>query len=386
MNANLGFLNAPQSTLPLLCAPRVQFGYGAVTHLGSQLQALGVQRPLFVTDPGVVKHGVFGKVTATLNAGDAAQTFERTPENPTVAGVEQALAQYRAARCDGIVAVGGGSVIDTAKALAVIATHPGALTDYLGKGDRVGPSAAPLVAVPTTAGTGSESSRGCGIHRDDRTAAQGISSAHIVPKVAICDPELTLTLPPHLTAGTGMDALSHCIEGYLSPAANPLIDAVALDGVSSVFQWVERAVRDGADREARWHLMMAALEGGLAIGKGLGPAHAIANAFGDQGLHHGMMVTIALPPVLELYERHVPGILEPLACAMGVKPGETAAAVERLNDALGVPRSLAALGYKPGSAATLVEQTLNSHFNATAPYRPSQAETEHLVERMLMRD
>ena len=178
---------------------------------------------------------------------------------------------------------------------------------------------APLIAIPTTAGTGSEASRGAGIHADAASRGSGLNGYHIVPKVAICDPELTLTLPARLTAGTGMDALSHCVEGYLATPLNPPTDAIALDGVTRVFGHIERAVSHGDDRDARWQLMMAALEGGMSLGKGLGAGHALANTFGDRGFHHGTLVTLALPTVLRLLERHVPEKIAALAAAMGAR-------------------------------------------------------------------
>ena len=306
---------------PLLQYPRVYFDFGAVEALADELGVLGIARPLLVTDRGLLRCGIASRVREAIPASRAAVVFSEVPENPTVGCVDRAFALYRGEACDGVVALGGGSVIDAAKAVALLAGHPGPLANYLGRPDSITHAVAPLIAVPTTAGTGSEASRGAGIHADATSRATGLNSHYIVPRVAICDPELTLSLPPRLTAGTGMDALTHCVEGFLTTTVNPPAKAMALDGIRHVVGHVERAVSDGMDREARWHMMMAALEGGISIHMGLGPAHAIANASGDQGLHHGMMVTIAMPTVMRLMENHVPEPMRAVAEALGGKPG-----------------------------------------------------------------
>jgi 4-hydroxybutyrate dehydrogenase len=367
--------------IPMLQFPRVHLEFGAVNALAEELATLKIARPLFVTDRGLVACGVFARVQAALPATNAAAIFDDVPENPTVAGVESAIAIYRAQGCDGVVAVGGGSVIDTAKAVAVLALHPSVVTDYMGHPERITASVAPLIAIPTTAGTGSEASRGAGIHPDAHSRGSGLSSHHIVPKVAICDPDLTLTLPPHLTAGTGMDALSHCVEGFLSTAINPPVDAVALDGVRRVCAYIERAVKDGKDREARYQLMMAALEGGMSIAKGLGAGHALANTFGDRGLHHGTLVTLSLPTVLRLLQRHVPEKLGVLAETMGAR--NAADAIEAMNARVGLPANLRALGYPDADLDELATDAVQSWFNARSPYRPTQPEFKTMIRTIL---
>ena len=368
---------------PLLQFPRVHFDYGAVDALADELAALGITRPLFITDQGLVRCGVFAQARRALPAGNDVALFDAVPENPTIAGVERAIAIYRAEGCNGVVAVGGGSVIDTGKAVAVLAGHPGSITDYLGQPERITASVAPLIAIPTTAGTGSEASRGAGIHPDATTRATGLNSHHIVPKVALCDPELTLSLPPALTAGTGMDALSHCIEGFLTVTVNPPADAIALDGVERVFAFIERAVRDGSDREARWNLMMGGLEGGMSIHMGLGPAHAIANTCGDRGLHHGTLVTLALPAVLRLLASHVPDKMARLARAMALAPGTSPAdAIEAMNARLGLPASLRAMGYGDADLDEMAEDAARSHFNTRSPHRPSRAEFRAMLDQI----
>jgi len=364
--------------------PRVHFDFGAVKALPTELAAFGITRPLVLTDRGLVKAGVLARLADTVAGKNDVIIFDEVPENPTIAGVERAIALYRSEGCDGVVALGGGSVIDTAKALAVLAGHPGPITDYLGHPERITHNVAPLIAVPTTAGTGSEASRGAGIHADAKSRATGLNSHYIVPRVAICDPDLTVSLPPHLTAGTGMDALSHCIEGFLTTTDNPAGKAMALDGMRHVVAHIERAVRDGRDREARKGMMMAALEGGMAIHMGLGPGHAIANATGDQGLHHGMMVTIALPTVMRVMEKHAAEKMRAVAEAVAAKPSQSAAdVVEELNARVGLPPNLRALGYQDADLDDMAQDAAKSHFLGRSPYRPSVAEFEAMLRTII---
>jgi 4-hydroxybutyrate dehydrogenase len=365
-----------------LVYPRVQFDFGAIKLLRQELEILGIKRPLFITDKGVVQAGVFASVQRAMGAGNDLAVFDETPENPTFAGVERAAEAYRAGSCDGVVAVGGGSVIDTSKAVAVLATHAGKITDYMGRPDKIRADTAPLVAIPTTAGTGSEASRGAGLHADAKSRGHGINSPFIVPKVAICDPELTYSLPPRLTAGTGMDALGHAVENFFAKGGNPVGDAIALDASTRVFTYIERATANGEDKDARWHMMMAALQA-MMCGKGLGPVHALANTFGDQGLHHGAMVTIAMPAVLRHYEARYPEKTRALANALGLASGTPADAVAAMNERLRIPPSIRKLGYRGGDPAELAEDSHKSFFNATAPHHPTIEEYRALVEETL---
>ncbi len=181
-----------------------------------------------------------------------------------------------------------------------------------------------------------------------------------------------------------MDALGHCIEGFLSPAVNPPVDAIALDGIGRVVRHIERAVADGSDREARWHMAMAALEGGMAISKGLGSVHALANTFGDAGLHHGMLVTLSMPAVLRFVAPHVGDRMAAIGNAMGLAEGaDVAVAVERLNDRVGLPGDIRALGYAKQDIGEMAEDAAQSFFNATSPKLPSRDEYADLIRAAL---
>lgn len=361
--------------MSLLSIPRVHFDFGAVNALSGELARLGIKRPLFTTDPGVVQCGVFDKVLEAIGGTTGIPVFDQMPVNPTVEGIEKAFGCYVQEGCDGVVAVGGGSVIDASKILALRAFQPGPISRYDRRPERIKSATSPLIAVPTTAGTGSEVTMGAGIHPDPETPSMHIGSPFLQAKVAICDPGLTMTLPPEITAGTGMDALNQCIEGFLSVLVNPPIDAIALDGLRRAYTHIERAVADGSDREARWEMLMAALEGGISIGKTLGPGHAIANTFGDRGFHHGILVTVAMPSVLRFLEKYAEDKLKIMAKTMGLKGSDTVAdAVERLNARIGLPRNLRDMGYVPEDPERMAEICEHSPFNRNSPHRPTKDE------------
>ena len=368
----------------LLAYPRVLFDFGATGSIGGELVRLGVGRPLLLTDRGLVEHGVVKRVLDALPADIETAVFDGIPPNPTVAGVEAAAETYREHDCDGVLAVGGGSVMDSGKAVRVAVTHDGPFLDYLRDPGRVTAAVAPLITVPTTAGTGAELTMGGGIHPDSTSRGLGLRSVHIKPDVAICDPELTLTLPPSLTAATGMDAFGHCLEAYLAKKDDPPGAAVALDGIRRVVRYVERAWADGSDREARWHMQMAALQGGMAIYRGLGPVHALANTFGDADLHHGMLVTVSAPAVVRFYEGRLDPLLADVAATMG-QGGEpdVARGIEDLNARLGLPASLREMGYDRTDLDDMSADAAASHFNHAARVVPSREEYRQIIVDVL---
>ncbi|UCH73928.1 MAG: iron-containing alcohol dehydrogenase [Rhodospirillales bacterium] len=355
---------------------KIQFDFGALALLPDELHALGVSRPLIVSDRGVAAAGLVARVKALLPS--ATPVFDDTPPNPTEDAVEAALAVYRDAGCDGLVALGGGSPIDLAKGVALLATHDAPLEQYaviLGGMARITPAVAPLAAIPTTAGTGSEVGRGALITlRDGRKL--GFIAPHMIPNVAICDPELTLGLPAGLTAATGMDALTHCIETFLSPRDNVPADAIALDGAARAARWIETAVADGSDREARWPMMMASLQGGLTFQKGLGAVHAMSHPLGglsDPVLHHGTLNAVILPAVLRFNAGHVGDRYARLAAAMDLPAdAELAAAIEALNQRFGLPTNLREMGVTDAVIPRMVEGAVADHSSASNP-RPVDA-------------
>jgi 4-hydroxybutyrate dehydrogenase len=358
-----------------LTLPRLVFGAGAASELAGELKSLGLARPLLVSDSRLYQLGHVARVASVLTGMDHCEIFAQVPENPTFAAVDAAASHYERGRCDCVVALGGGSVVDTAKLVAVVAGQGGIAADYVGFSDRVTSHAVPIIVVPTTAGTGSDSSPDAGIHPDPHTVSSGITSHHVVPRLAICDPELTLSLPAGLTAATGFDAISHCIEGYLARTFNPLADVLALDGLKRAWTSIEKATAAPDDLEARGQMLVAAFEGGVAIGKGLGPAHAIAISCSDQGLHHGRLSGLGLLPTLALMRRKAPDRVGALGAALGLaEPLEVEQALRALMQRLGMPLTLAALGYRLGSIDELAAKCAASHFNMTALHAPDRNE------------
>ncbi|MCA3131215.1 MAG: iron-containing alcohol dehydrogenase [Betaproteobacteria bacterium] len=363
----------------------VQFDHGAVKLAGAECQRLGITRPLVVTDSGVRAAGLLARVEAHLE-GLPVTVYDGTPANPTEAAVLEAVERYRAASADGLLAVGGGSSIDLAKAVALLATHPQPLVQYAaveGGVARITAAVAPLVAIPTTAGTGSEVGRASVVVLKDGRKL-GFLSPHLLPKVALCDPELTLGLPPLLTAATGMDAMAHCIETFLSPLVNPPAEAIALDGLVRAGSFLERATRDGSDREARWNMMMAAMEGALAFQKGLGAVHALSHPLGalhDLRLHHGTLNAVLLPPVLRFNAGHVGDKLGRIALALGLSPGaDVPGAITGLNARLGLPAGLKSMGVPHSALEGIAAAATKDHCHATNPRLASAADYLGLLQ------
>lgn len=356
----------------------IRFGCGVLSEIPEDLDALSIRRPLIVTDKGVIAAGLVERLFAVMPTGMPRLIFDDVPSNPTEEAAHAALSLYRDNTCDGVIGFGGGSPIDLAKAVAILATHPEPLARYAaieGGLGRITDRVAPVIAIPTTAGTGSEVGRAALINLADGRKL-GFISPHLIPKRAVCDPDLTLGLPPHLTAATGMDALSHCIETLLSRRFNPPAEAIALDGAGRIMRHLERAVADGADREARSELMMGALEGGLTFQKGLGAVHGLSHALGslkEPALHHGTLNAVLLPPVLRFNAGHVGDKYERLAASMGLaRDADLAAETEGLNARIGLPRSLRAMGVPESVIPEMADKAEKDHSTPTNP-RPCSA-------------
>lgn len=357
----------------------VHLGFGTVNELKSECARVGIRRPMIVTDKGVAAAGLAQRaIDAT--GGLPVTVFDETPSNPTEAMVLKATAQYKDAGCDGLIAIGGGSSIDLAKGIAIAATHPEPLTTYAtieGGSTKITEAAAPLIAIPTTAGTGSEVARGAIIILEDGRKL-GFHSWHLLPKSAICDAELTLGLPPALTAATGMDAIAHCIETFLAPAFNPPADGIALDGLERAWANIERATRDGADRDARLNMMSASMQGAMAFQKGLGCVHSLSHPLGGvkvdgkTGLHHGTLNAVVLPAVLRFNETAETVVRDNryarMRRVMNLSAGaDLAQAVHDLTARLGLPTGLRQMGVPEDALEHVVEGALLDHCHKTNP-------------------
>lgn len=351
---------------------RIQFDFGAVATLADEISRLGLKRPLLVTDPGLAAAGLLDRVL------DAARpyvplVYAETTENPNEASLDACMELWRGHGCDGVIALGGGSPVDLSKAIALLASHGGRFADYgvkTGGSEQIG-QVAPQVAIPTAAGTGAEVGRACVMTLNDGRKTVAVN-LNMVANVVICDPELTLSLPARMTAGTGIDALSHGIETLCSPIVNPPAEALARDCVARAARWLPVAAADGGNREARWQMMMAALEGGLALQKGLGSAHAMANPLGEGGYHHGTLVGVLLPHVLAF---NAPGIPEKMELLKGLLADHRAPAdhVTALVADIGLPGRLSDLGVPRGDLESIAGKAATDHLSATNP-RPASVE------------
>ncbi|MCB8880521.1 iron-containing alcohol dehydrogenase [Acidisoma cellulosilytica] len=350
---------------------RIEFGEGEVRRLPEFLAALGISRPLIATDRGLVASGLVGRI---LEPVANATVFDQTPSNPTEEAAVLAYDLYKSAHCDGVVAIGGGSSIDLAKAVRLLTGHPGPLEQYAainGGVKRIQNTMCPMIAIPTTAGTGSEVGRAAIINTLSGRKL-GILSPFILPSIALCDPELTYGLPPFLTAATGMDAISHCLETFMAPAFNPPAEAIGLHGLAAGLGAIETATRDGTNVPARRDMMVAALEGAMAFQKGLGAVHALTHALGaihSLNLHHGTLNALLMPAVLRFNRPAIGAKWSVLARIMG---GEPDAVIAALNGRLGLPAGLATLGVTEAMMETVADAALLDHCHATNPQLASR--------------
>jgi hypothetical protein len=355
---------------------QVQFDFGALRLARAECERSGISRPLICTDRGVAAAGLLDRLRDALGDLPVA-VYDGTPSNPTETAVMAAVQAYREHEADGLIALGGGSAIDLAKGVAIMATHAGTLADYatiLGGSPKITANVAPLIAIPTTAGTGSEVARGAIIILDDGRKL-GFHSWHLVPKTAICDPELTYGLPPRLTAATGMDAVAHCVETFLSRAVNPPADAIAFDGLARGLKHIEKATREPRDPAARWNMMSASMQGAMAFQKGLGAVHSLSHALGALklgaeriGPHHGTLNAVLLPEVVKFNEKTVPERVHAIASVFGVSSGdELALAIRSLNRRLELPSGLGEMGVPPDLYDDIATAALKDHCHATNP-------------------
>ena len=366
---------------------RIEFDYGSVKLLPNLIKELDILNPLIVTDSYLSNSDIFKDLILSLKQTQPT-IFADTPQNPTEEAVECAVKIYNENACDGIIAVGGGSSIDLAKGVALLATHDGPLDQYaliLGGLNKISSRVAPLIAVPTTAGTGSEVGRGALITlRDGRKL--GFISPFLIPKIALCDPLLTLTLPPRLTAATGMDALTHCIETFLSPRVNPPADAIALDGAQRDDKRIEVAYKDGKNHEARWNMMMASLQGGLTFQKGLGAVHSMSHPLGglkNITLHHGTLNALILPAILRFNRDFCQDKLLILEQAIGLQKNiKLEDFIAQLNQNLDLPNSLSSIGVTREVLPQMIDGAINDHSTATNPRSLSKQDFTDLFEQV----
>ncbi|MGN8154742.1 iron-containing alcohol dehydrogenase [Agrobacterium tumefaciens] len=368
---------------------RVQFGYGALELLADELALAKIDRALIVSDKPISALGMVERVCA-LVGNKAAGIYDETPGNPNEVAVRAATELFVSSGADGLIAIGGGSALDLAKAVAVMAAHDGPLKTFAaieGGTEKISAKTFPVIAIPTTSGTGSEVGRGAIIILEDGRKV-GLLSNYLVPKAAICDPELTLSLPAMLTAATGMDAISHCIETYLAPSFNPPADGIALEGLRRAWGHLAAATSEPGNREARLNMSIAATMGAMSFQKGLGCVHSLSHSLGglNPKLHHGTLNAIFLPAVLEFNRSAQTAIAEDkfsrLAHAMGLAgPDDVVPAVEAMTRRIGLPVKLSELGVEESLFPAIIAGALKDHTHKTNPREASDEDYQAMLSR-----
>jgi 4-hydroxybutyrate dehydrogenase len=374
---------------------RILFGVGALSMLSEEIGRLGVKRPLLVTDKGIVQSSIAERAVAAAKPSTVV-IHDGVSPNPTEDNVFDGLAWYRDEDCDAIIALGGGSAIDAAKAIRLCVTHPLPLEQYddeLNGAEKIGPNLPPMIAIATTSGTGSEVGRSTVIILKSTNRKTVIFSPYLIPNTAIADPELTVGLPPKLTAGTGLDALAHNIEAYLSKGYHPMCDAIALGGVRLSVRHLAAAVGDGKNMEARTEMMMASMMGAVAFQKGLGAVHSLSHPLSSVAhLHHGTTNGILLPHVMEFNRVTSEERLRDLALAMELEVWDrpcseaASAAIERVQKLLqetGSPDRLSTLGISREMIPMLAKKAMEDACHRLNPRPCSEADMVELYERAL---
>jgi alcohol dehydrogenase class IV len=372
----------------------VRFGPGRIKELADACRAAGIARPLLVTDGGVAKLPITQTALGFLReAGFPVALFADVQSNPVESNVEAGLTAFRAGGHDGVIAFGGGSGLDVGKVIAFMAGQTRPLWDFEDIGDwwtRANPDGiAPIVAVPTTAGTGSEVGRAGVITQEATHTKKVIFHPKMMPKVVICDPELTVGMPPSITMGTGMDALAHCLEAYCSPGYHPMADGIAVEGIRLVFAYLPKAVANGKDLEARAHMMSAAAMGAAAFQKGLGAIHALSHPVGAlYNTHHGTTNGVFMPYVLIFNRSAIEPKIERLAGYLGISGGFDgfAKAVLDLRKRTGVPHDLGGLKVDGSRVATIAEMAIVDPTAGGNPVPLTKENSRKLFEAALSGD
>ena len=358
--------------------------------LREELILAGKLRPLLVTDQGVVRSGLLDRVSDAVPKGCSFVIFAETPSNPTEAAARAAAQLYANECCDCFIALGGGSPIDLAKAAALKVTHQGRMVDYAaiyGGVAKITNCLPPLFAIPTTAGTGSEVGRGALIIVDDGRKL-GFLSPYFIPTAAICDPTLTYSLPSSLTAATGMDAITHCVETFIAPAFNPPADGIAIEGLHLSWPSIEDAVYKGSPQSRR-NMMAAAMMGAMAFQKGLGAVHAASHALGGikgKSLHHGTLNAVLLPHVIRFNAPSCENRYPRLLAAMGYDYNgveDFATRVRERTVGLGLPSTLSEMGIELKDVDPSAIIAEKDHTNATNPRSATAADYVKLIRNAL---
>jgi len=367
----------------------IRFGAGRISELAATCRELGMARPLLVTDAGLGDHEMTARLVSLCKAdGLPCAVFSAVSPNPTGAQVEAGVAAFREGGHDGVIAFGGGSGLDAAKAVAFMAAQTVPLWDLEDIGDNwtraTTQGLPPVVAVPTTSGTGSEVGRASVITDEAEHKKKIIFHPRMLPNIALSDPELTIGLPPHLTAATGIDALSHSMEAFFSPFYHPMARGIATEGMRLVKDWLAKAVHDGTDIEARAHMMVASQAGAASFQKGLGGMHAIAHSLGAlYGSHHGLLNAVLMPYVLEANRSAISADAAYISRCLGLEPSLDGliAWVLDLRKEVGIPHTLAEIGLNANEKDRVGAMALEDPSAGGNPIQFTAAEYAALFEK-----
>lgn len=369
----------------------IKFGVGRISELAAHCQAVGITRPLLVTDRALAALPITAQALDILDAAGLGRAmFNEVDPNPTEANMEAGLKVYRAGRHDGVVAFGGGSALDLGKMIALMVDQPVSVWDLEDIGDwwtRANPDTiAPIIAVPTTAGTGSEVGR-AGVLTDSATHRKKIIfHPKLMPAVTICDPALTVGMPDFITAGTGMDALAHCLEAYCSPHYHPMSHGIALEGMRLVLENLPRVYTAPDDLEARAQMMSAAAMGAVAFQKGLGAIHSLSHPIGAvYNTHHGTTNAVVMPMVLDFNRPAIEERITRAAAYLGIAGGFDgfAARIMELRAALSIPANLTEMGVEASRLDELTEMALLDPSCGGNPVEMTRENTRVLFESCL---
>jgi len=373
----------------------IHFGFGIRHSLSERMAALDARHAFVVTDPGIKASGILDEIVGFVTKGGGAVTIcDRVKPDSSSTLIDEAVRELKSSGADVVVGIGGGSSLDTAKAIALLATNAGSCIEYIGLNKaRVRPL--PMIAIPTTSGTGSEVTLWSVFTDEDRSAKVAIGGVLLYPAVAICDPELTLGLPPQLTSSTGMDALAHAIECYTNNACQPISACLALRAIELIGQHLRSAVLNGRNKEARYGMMLASTMAGIAMNPTrLGLAHALAMPLGswDLCVPHGVALAVTLPVVMEYNHIAAPERFVDVARALGEPVNHLTRldaarravdAVQKLAEDIGIPSSLASFGLSEAHVGPVVAEAMKSGNVPVNPRLTKAEDLETILRRVL---
>lgn len=375
----------------------IYFGAGAIDNLPEYVRDIGIKKPLLVTDHGMLKTDVFPKVEAILkDAGIEFSLFSRVNPNPLDSDISKAVEVFKDQECDGLIGLGGGSPLDAAKVVQVLAAHGGRVNDYdisTGGNQNIKGPLAPMIAIPTTAGTGSEVGSCSVITSVEQGRKFLVCSPLLRPAVALLDPELTVGLPAALTAGTGMDAFTHCVEALVVKDFHPMCDAIAAKGIEYIAQYLETAVKEPDNIEARGYMQLAAMMGAVAFQKDLGAAHSLSHSLSAVShVPHGLANAICIVPVMKFNKENCLKEYAKVAACFGINTfgmsdgeatDEAIKAVTDLNKRIGIPEKLSQVGVKEEDLEELTEKAFLDGCHQSNPRKCTKEDLMNLYRQAL---